>query len=280
MNFHDRLRAVQQKQNSLLCLGLDTDPLKVPPFLAHDEDPVGEFNRRIIEATSDLVCAYKINLAFYEAIGAHGWKTVHQTLAYIPPDVITIGDAKRGDIGNSAELYARALFDDFKFSACTVNPYMGGDSVEPFMKDSRHGVFVLAVTSNPGAKDFQYLNVRGKPLYEHVISKVKRWNANRNCGLVVGATRPKELQRIRALAPGLPLLIPGIGAQGGDLKRAVQFGSDHNGEMAVINVGRSVLYASQGRDFDIAARTAAVTLRNEINRFRLAHNSAHSRNPQ
>ena len=268
MTFYERLRKAQKRHNSLLCIGLDSDIMKIPGFLSRHEDPIAEFNRRVIDATRDLVCAYKFNLAFYEALGEKGWKTVHRTLAHLQEETITIGDAKRGDIGNSAELYARALFSDYGFSACTVNPYMGSDSVEPFTRNSHQGVFVLAVTSNPGAKDFQYLKVNKRPLYEHVIAEAKRWNTRQNCGLVVGATRPKDLERVRKLVPDMPLLIPGVGAQGGDLRLAVRYGCDRKGEMAVINASRSILYASHSKDFDAAARGAALAMRDEINRYR------------
>jgi len=267
MTFYQKLRAIQRKHNSLLCIGLDTDINKIPEFLFAYGDPVFEFNRRIIDATKDIVCAYKINLAFYESTGEHGWYTVHQTLARIPEEIVTIGDAKRGDIGNSAELYAKLIVDDYEFAACTVNPYMGEDSVKPFMKNRHQGAFVLTLTSNPGARDIQYAKVRGKPLYEHVIRLVKQWNGKKNCGLVVGATRSKELKRIRALAPEMPILIPGVGAQGGDLKSAVRFGCDARGEMAIINTSRSVIYAS-GENFAQAARKAALKLRDEMNTYR------------
>jgi orotidine-5'-phosphate decarboxylase len=268
MNFSQRLRKIQRKNNSLLCIGLDTDLNKIPEFLFEYGDPIYEFNRRIIEATSDLVCAYKINLAFYECTGEHGWYTVHQTLARIPEGIITIGDGKRGDIGNSSEMYARLLIDDYAFTASTVNPYMGSDSVAPFLKNADRGAFILAVTSNPGARDFQYLKVGGRPLYERVIRKVNDWNRKKNCGLVVGATRPRELRRVRTLTPNMPILIPGIGAQGGDLRSAVQYGCDAKGEMAVINASRAIIFASRGKDFASAARTAAIALRDEINSHR------------
>jgi orotidine 5'-phosphate decarboxylase subfamily 2 len=265
MNFYQKLRAIQRKNNSLLCIGLDTDINKIPEFLFEFGDPIYEFNRRIIDATKDIVCAYKLNLAFYESIGEHGWYTIHQTLARIPETIVTIGDAKRGDIGNSAERYAKLIVEDYEFGACTVNPYMGVDSVKPFMAKRHQGVFVLALTSNPGARDFQYLKIKGKPLYEHVVSRVHKWNTKNNCGLVVGATRPKELQHIRKLAPEMPLLIPGIGAQGGDLRAAVRYGCDRLGEMAIINASRSIIYASNDAGFPQAARAAALKLRDQIN---------------
>jgi orotidine-5'-phosphate decarboxylase len=268
MDFCTKLRRIQKKSNSLLCIGLDTDISKIPEFLCASGDPIYEFNRRIIDATKDIVCAYKINLAFYDVTGEHGWHTVHQTLARIPEEIVTIGDAKRGDIGNSSALYAKLLVDDYAFGATTVNPYMGEDSVLPFLKNRHQGAFILAVTSNPGARDFQYLRVQGRPLYEHVIARVKEWNTKKNCGLVVGATRPAELKRVRKLVPGMPLLIPGVGAQGGDVEATVRYGCDTDGFMAVINASRSIIYASHGEDFARAAREAALGLRNEINSYR------------
>ncbi len=268
MNFSQRLRFVQRKNRSLLCIGLDTDGTRIPGFLLSHHDPVLEFNRSIIEATHDLVCAYKLNLAFYEAMGERGWDIVHRTLELIPGEIVTIGDAKRGDIGNSAERYARVLLGDYGFTASTVNPYMGEDSVMPFLKDPARGAFVLALTSNPGARDFQYLKVRGKPLYERVVARARRWNGKKNCGLVAGATRPAELRKIRSLAPDMPLLIPGVGAQGGDLRLAVRHGCDRRGEMAIINASRSIIYASGGEDFASSARSAALALRDEINNER------------
>lgn len=268
MTFNDRLTDVQQSRNSLLCVGLDTDPAKIPAHLTSADDPVFEFNRRIVDATHDLVCAYKLNFAFYEALGEQGWTTLRRTIACIPPDLITIGDAKRGDIGNSSAMYARAIRDDLKFSSVTVNPYLGEDSVRPFIEKEQHGAFILALTSNPGAKDFQYLKVNGQPLYERVVARVKKWNTKNNCGLVVGATRPKELKRIRSIVPSLPLLIPGVGAQGGSLVSAVRYGCTDEGVGAVINASRSVLYASPGADFADAARKEAESLRQQMNDIR------------
>jgi len=268
-SFTERLQAIQSTQQSLLCIGLDTDITKLPSRLPRTPDGVLEFNRRIIDSTHDLVCAYKLNLAFYEALGEQGWKVLHETRKQIPASVIAIADGKRGDIGNSSELYARSLINELRFDASTVHPYMGRDSLEPFFRVPEHGVFVLALTSNPGAKDLQYLKSGAKPLYEHVITRVKRWNTNQNLGLVAGATRPAQLKRIRSLAPTLPLLIPGVGAQGGDLKRAVEYGCDKNGFLAIINAGRNIIYASQAGDFAAAARKAALTMRDEINQLRI-----------
>ncbi len=271
MNFTARLCITQRRTDSLLCIGLDSDVERIPKHLLRVDNPVLEFNKRIIDATADLVCAYKLNLAFYEALGEIGWRTVKETLAAIPPSVVTIGDAKRGDIGNTATMYAKSLFDDLGFDAVTVNPYMGFDSVAPFIEDTKRGAFILALTSNPGAKDFEYLKVKEKPLYEHVIARVKKWNVKKNCGLVIGATRPKELARVRKLVPDMPLLIPGIGAQGGDVQAAVRVGCDKKGELAILTASRSIIYASSGEDFAEVARAAAMTLRDAINAIRKRH---------
>jgi orotidine-5'-phosphate decarboxylase len=268
VTFNERLRAIQQKNNSLLCIGLDADILQIPKSLLGYADPIFEFNRRIIEATKDIVCAYKINLAFYEVVGEHGWHIVHQTLARIPESIITIGDGKRGDIGNSAERYAKLILEDYKFDGATVNPYMGEDSVKPFLKRKEQCAFVLTATSNKGAKDFQFLKVNGKPLYEKVLQKIHQWNTKKNCGLVAGTTYPKILKRLRELAPKLPFLLPGIGAQRGDLESAVRYGCNMHGELAIISSSRSILYASSGENFPDAARAAALKLRNTINRYR------------
>ena len=268
MSFSHKLRQVQQSANSLVCVGLDPDLTRMPKHLLRYGNPALEFNRQIIEKTHDLVCAYKLNLAFYEALGEPGWRTIKQTLECIPSHIVTIADGKRGDIGNTAAMYARSVYDELGFDACTVNPYMGFDSVEPFLRDENRCAFVLALTSNPGARDFEYLRVKGKPLYEHVIARVKKWNVKKNCGLVVGATRPKELRRIRALAPSMPILIPGIGTQGGDLVSAVRFGCDRSGRLALLNSSRDILYASDSEDSPWAAREAARRLRDNINEIR------------
>jgi orotidine-5'-phosphate decarboxylase len=267
MSFTQRLRQVQLKQNSLLCIGLDVDINKIPEHLQSVENPVLEFNRQIIDATHDLVCAYKPNLAFYDAMGERGIAVLRETLKCIPKSVLTIGDGKRGDIGNTAERYAKSLFDDFGFDSVTVNPYMGLDSVEPFLTNPEKGVFILALTSNPGSKDFQRLTVGTKPLYEKVVHTVKKWNRKQNIGLVVGATHPKELQRIRKIVPDIPILIPGIGKQGGDLKSAIRYGCDKHGQLAVINASRSIIYASPGRDFAEAARAEAKNMVEEMRMY-------------
>lgn len=268
MRFYEKLDAITTHHDSLVCVGLDTDPLKMPDHLRRLDEGVLLFNRSIIEATADIVQSYKLNLAFYESLGRDGYDIVRQTLEMIPDDVVTIGDAKRGDIGNTALMYARALFDDFGFDAATVAPYMGRDSVEPFLRYEDRGVFLLALTSNKGSQDFQYLEIDGDPLYKHVIRTAQEWNDANNLGFVVGATHPSELEEIRGMAGDLPLLIPGLGAQGGDVEKSVRAGTTAQGARGVFNSSRGIIYAGGGEDFADAARGAAIELRNQINRFR------------
>ena len=266
MNFLEKLLTASRSNQSLLCIGLDPDPELMP------EIDVFRFNKEIIDATSDLVCAYKPNLAFYEALGVEGLKAMERTIAHIPDGIPVIGDAKRGDIASSSKAYARALFDTFGFDAVTVNPYMGYDSIAPFIDYADKGVFILCKTSNPGASDFQELpslepasGNSASPLFEIVAVKAVEWNTRGNIGLVVGATYPHQLRRIRELCPELPLLIPGIGSQGGDIAATVRYGVDSNGEKAIINSSRQILYASRESDFASAARREALKLRDLIN---------------
>jgi len=232
------------------------------------EVDVLQFNKAIIESTSNLVCAYKPNLAFYEALGTEGLAILEKTIKFIPGDIPVIGDAKRGDIGNTAKAYARALFSVLGFDAATVNPYLGFDSIEPFINYQDKGVFILCRTSNKGAADFQDILTDGLPLYEAVARKAQEWNIYGNIGLVVGATYPEELKKVRSICPEMPLLIPGIGAQGGDLAAAVGYGADARGEKAIINVSRKILYASREKDFARESRNAAERIRNQINDHR------------
>jgi len=258
--FISKLANASQKNRSWLCIGLDLDPDLMPKV-----KPLA-FGRAIIDATHDLVCAYKPNLAFYEALGIEGLAILEKLAEYIPSDIPVIGDAKRGDIGNTAKAYARALFSTFGFDAATVNPYLGFDSIEPFLSYQDKGVFVLCRTSNPGASDFQDLRSgAGFSLYEEVARKAKEWNVHGNIGLVVGATYPEELRKIRSICPEMPFLIPGIGAQGGDLASAVNYGMDAKGEKAIIAVSRQIIYASKERDFAEAARSMAEKMRQQIN---------------
>jgi len=263
VEFVSRLLNASRRNCSLLCVGLDPDPARLPV------KDVFEFNKAIIDETSDLVCCYKPNLAFYEAMGIRGLQALRKTVDYIPRDIPVIGDAKRGDIGNTAAAYARALFDYYKFDAATVNPYLGYDSIKPFLDYRNKGVFILCRTSNSSASDFQDLvDNFGMKFYQSVALRAGDWNRGGNVGLVVGATYPDELKEIRKLCPDMPLLIPGIGAQGGDLELSVRYGVNAAGEKAIIMAARQVIYASAGPSFARAARKAARELRDSINKFR------------
>jgi orotidine-5'-phosphate decarboxylase len=263
-SFSEKLAGAARKNRSLLCIGLDPDPALMPPGTA-----VYEFNRAIIEATADVVCAYKPNIAFYEAMGNVGLDALKKTRDFVPPDIPVIVDAKRGDIGNTSRAYARALFEYFGFDAVTVSPYLGLDSLEPFIERRDRGVFVLCRTSNAGAMDFQSLSCRTENgemmLFEVVAEKVDRWNRYGNLGLVVGATYPGELKLIRQRYPDILLLIPGVGAQGGELSRAVSYGADAGRRRTAINSSRQIIYASKGPDFAAAARAAALEMRDRMN---------------
>ncbi|MFC1965681.1 orotidine-5'-phosphate decarboxylase [Chloroflexota bacterium] len=267
MNFTEKLSSAARKNKSLLCVGLDPDPQLMP-----DKTGVFEFNKAIIDATSDLVCAYKLNFAFYEALGDEGYDALKRSIKYIPGDIPVIGDAKRGDIGNTAKAYARNIFDNLKCDATTVSPYLGFDSIDPFIQYRDKGVFILCRTSNAGASDFQSLHCEvengHRPLFEVVALRANQWNTHGNIGLVVGATYPEELKLIRQSYPDMPLLIPGIGAQGGDLALTVRYGADARGEKTIINSSRQIIYASRGEDFAGASRHAATELRDQINQHR------------
>ncbi len=266
MTFRKKFTEAARANSSLLCVGLDPDPARLPVSDA------AEFLCAIVEATSDLVCAYKPNMAFYERMGEAGYAALRAVLRAIPDQIPVICDAKRGDVPNTAQAYADAIFDELGFDAVTVNPYLGGDSVAPFLERADRGVIVLCRSSNPGAQDFQDLPVATgegtRPLYEIVAERAKEWNTRGNVGLVVGATYPKELRRLRELCPELPFLLPGIGAQEGELARAVLAGLDDDGGGIIVNASRSVLYASSGSDFAEAARRAAETLRDAIQELR------------
>jgi orotidine-5'-phosphate decarboxylase len=264
MTAFEKLRKAVEDCDSLLCVGLDTDLAKIPKSLLLQKDPLFAFNKKIVDATSDLVCAYKLNAAFYEALGPSGIESLRKSIKYIPNRILTIVDAKRGDIGNTAQKYASAIFDYFKADATTVNPYLGFDSLLPFVERPDKLSFVLCLTSNPSALDFQFLKIQKKPLYLEVARKVKSWNKNRNLGLVVGATHPRQLAEVRRVAGDLPFLIPGVGAQGGDLEKAVQLGVARKG-MAIINSSREIIYASNEKDFASAARLKASEIYQKIN---------------
>ena len=252
----------------MLCVGLDPDPARLPTSLAGRPDAIEQFCRGIIDATADVVCAFKPQVAYFAAQSAEA--QLERICAYVReqhPDVLLVLDAKRGDIGPTAQQYAVEAFDRYGAHVVTVNPYLGGDSVEPFLRHATPaggGVFVLCRTSNPGSGDFQSLQVEGEPLYLHVALRVQQWNEVGDCGLVVGATYPDELRRVRAVVGDLPLLVPGVGAQGGDVEATVAAGADSTGFGMVINSSRAILYASAGDDWAEAARTAAVTTRDQI----------------
>lgn len=264
MNFTEKIRSIQKAKNSLLCIGLDPVYEKLPASFKKTEHPIREFNRFIIESTSDIVCAYKFNLAFYESYDPYKIDILRESIGMVPPGILIIGDGKRNDIGNSAERYANILFDEYDFDAVTVNPYMGTDSVEPFIKNPDKGAFILALTSNPGAKDFQKLKVGNQYLYEKVIQRTKKWNIRNNIGLVVGATHPRELAAIRKRVPGMPILLPGIGAQGGDLKRSVENGCSKQDDLLLINVGRSIIFSDNVRETALQVHEMINIYRNKI----------------
>ena len=265
LSFTEKLKRATSRNNSLVCVGLDTDTAKLPDSIRDKDDPVLYFNQQIIDATCDLVCCYKPNFAFYGALGAKGFTTLQRTLEHIPPEIPVLIDAKVGDIGNTAEQYAREFFEILGADALTVTPYMGTDGVTPFTAYSERTTFLVCLTSNPGADDFEKKMMGDRPLYEHVIAKAHDWNGAQNIGLVIGATQPEYFAQVRALAPEMPLLIPGIGAQGGDIEAAVTNGQDARGAGILINSSRGILYAAADDDFAAAAQRATLELRDAIN---------------
>lgn len=268
MTFLDKLTKASQTRDSIVCVGLDPEPERIPGHLGSGPQAALRFLRRIVAATSDVVAAYKPNLAFFEQYGSAGMDLLGLALQAIPADVPVILDAKRGDVPNTSAAYAEALFGRWRADAATVAPYLGLDSIAPFC--DRGYALVLARTSNPGAADLQDLEVGGRPLYEHVVSTVvERFPAER-CGFVVGSTWPAEARRIRELAPDRLFLLPGVGAQGGDIAEAVRAAADANGGGVLPSASRSVLYASAGTDFERAAAAAARSLRDAANQARLA----------
>ena len=265
MTFRERLRAAVERQHSHLCVGLDPDLDRLPPGYTPDPDDVLRFCTAIVEATSDVAAAYKPNSAFYEAMGPAGMEVLQVLIASIPGDIPVILDAKRGDMGNTADRYATALFDIYGAGAVTVSPYLGGDSLEPFLSREDRGTFILCRTSNPGAADLQDLVVGDVPLYIHVARKAREWDTRGNVGLVTGATWPAEVAAVRAECPDMALLLPGVGAQAGDPQAAARAGAGPSGEgLYVIAASRSVMHASTGNDFQHAAADAAVALRDEV----------------
>lgn len=268
--FIQALSKAWRQNDSLVCVGLDPEIERFPRHLAGQGSPIFLFNKAIIDATADLVCAYKPQFAHYAAYEAED--QLERTIEYIHrshPDVPVILDSKRGDVGNTAERYAIEAFERYGADAVTVNPYLGGDSLEPYLRRADKGVIILCRTSNPGARDLQDLKVGERALYQVVAQlAAQRWNSRGNCLLVVGATYPEELAQVRALVGDMPLLVPGVGAQGADVAQAVRSGLTADGTGLIISSSRAILYASQGQDFASAARAATEKLRGEINASR------------
>lgn len=267
MNRQELIEQIKEKQ-SFLCVGLDTDITKIPEHLLEEEDPIFTFNKAIIEATEDLCVAYKPNIAFYESYGVRGWQSLQKTWQIIPKSCFSIADAKRGDIGNTSNMYAQAFFDEavsgMGFDSITIAPYMGKDSVTPFLDFEGKWAIVLALTSNEGSKDFQnFSNSNGKHLFEEVIDKVNCWGTDENLMYVVGATRGEAFLKIREHAPDHFLLVPGVGAQGGSLQDVCQYGMNKDCGL-LVNSTRGIIYASNGKDFAERAREEAQKLQKEM----------------
>jgi orotidine-5'-phosphate decarboxylase len=276
MNFREKLKYASELNTSLLTVGLDPDPARLPI------DDVVKFCIDIVDATKDLVSCYKPNLAFFEQFGPNGWDMLLEVRRAIPEYIPVLADAKRGDIDNTSEAYARSIFEQLECDAITISPYLGVDSVRPFLSRPDKTAFILCRTSNPGAADMQELmvaapEVAGKhgdgtpeliPLYQHVAWKSREWNSNDNVGLVVGATKPSELGEVRVICPDTPILVPGIGAQGGDLEASISAGLAGDHSLLLISSSRQILYASKGSDFAFAARLEAWNLRDKINKLR------------
>ena len=255
-----------RKKKSFLCVGLDTDINKIPRFLLDTTDPLFAFNKKIIDATHQVTVAYKPNLAFYESLGVNGWNSLEKTVNYIKyryPEIFVIADAKRGDIGNTSSMYARAFFDNMEFDAVTVAPYMGEDSVKPFLTYVDKWVVLLALTSNKGAADFQFMTENGERLFEKVLKTSSQWGNTENMMYVVGATKAEMLKDIRNIIPDYFLLVPGVGAQGGSLSEVARNGMNSKCGL-LVNSSRNIIYASDGEDFDVKAGEAALQMQTEM----------------
>jgi orotidine-5'-phosphate decarboxylase len=263
MNRQELIFQIKQKQ-SFLCVGLDTDIKKIPTHLLVLEDPIFEFNKLIIDATKDFCVAYKPNIAFYESRGVSGWTSLQKTLDYIPKDIFTIADAKRGDIGNTSSMYAKAFFKNMNFDAVTVAPYMGKDSVTPFLEFDDKWAIVLALTSNKGGLDFQtFKNENGKQLFEQVLETSQTWGTDENMMYVVGATRAEQLSEIRSIIPNHFLLVPGVGAQGGNMQDVAKYGMNSDCGL-LVNSSRGIIYAGNEVDFAAKAGNEAQKLQQEM----------------
>ena len=253
-------------KNSFLCVGLDPDLNKLPKHLLETDDPIFEFNKAIIDATKDHCVAYKPNLAFYECLGINGWKSFQKTIDYIPKDCLIIADAKRGDIGNTSLYYARTFFETYACDALTIAPYMGSDSIKPFLTYENKWAVVLAMTSNSGAQDFQFLEANNIPIYESVVTKCMDWGTKENIMFVVGATRSEDILKIRRLAPEHFFLVPGVGAQGGSLKEVVKYGMINDCGL-LVNSSRGIIYADQTENFAIGAKKEALKIQSEMGEY-------------
>jgi len=262
MKKSELIHQIKNKQ-SYLCIGLDTDLEKIPSHLLGSEDPVFEFNKQIIDATIEYSVAYKPNIAFYETEGSKGWESLQKTIEYIPKECFTIADAKRGDIGNTSAMYARAFFKNMNFDSITVAPYMGRDSIEPFLQFDGKWVILLAYTSNGGSNDFQKLSIDNTPLYEHVIKTSSQWAGDEQLMYVVGATHPAEMKKIRSLIPNNFLLVPGVGAQGGSLKEVSSAALTKDVGL-LVNSSRGIIYASSDKDFAKVAGEKARGIQQEM----------------
>lgn len=263
MNFQELVNQIKKKK-SFLCVGLDTDFDKIPPHLLKEEDPIFEFNKQIIDATKDLCVAYKPNIAFYEALGPKGWESLQKTIDYIPKDIFTIADAKRGDIGNTSRMYAKTFFEYYNFDSVTVAPYMGRDSVTPFLEFENKWVILLAATSNIGGEDFQYQELtKGNQVFEEVLETSKNWGTEENLMYVVGATRPEVFKKIRAIVPNSFLLVPGVGAQGGSLKEVCKYGLSKDVGL-LINSSRGIIYSDNSDNFAQSASEKALEIQQEM----------------
>lgn len=265
MNKQALIEQIQQKK-SFLCIGLDVDLDKIPTHLLTEEDPIFEFNKQIIDATHHLAVAYKPNTAFYEAYGLKGWAALGKTIDYLNknyPEIFTIADAKRGDIGNTSTMYAKAFFEDLNFDSVTVAPYMGSDSVEPFLAFKDKTTILLALTSNKGGLDFQGLKINGNKLYKEVIKTALTWKNSENLMFVVGATKPTYFKEIRKIVPNHFLLVPGVGAQGGNLQEVCKYGINKDCGL-LVNSARSIIYANNGLEFAKVAQLEALKLQQEM----------------
>ena len=266
MQKSDLISEIRRKK-SFLCVGLDTDIKRIPKHLLDKEDPIFEFNKSIIDSTKDLCVAYKPNIAFYESLGAAGWESLQKTLGYIPENIFTIADAKRGDIGNTSKMYARTFFETYDFDSVTVAPYMGSDSVTPFLEFKNKWVILLALTSNQGGLDFQNIaSAEGVKLYESVLEISQTWGSDENMMYVVGATRAESLKDIRQIIPDHFLLVPGVGAQGGDLESVITYGANEDVGL-LINSSRGIIYASSDLDFADAARQSALAIQEKMSQY-------------